>query len=217
MRRNITVVAGFALAAVALAAGCGTGGIPSAGEDVARGKALFIERCASCHTLADAGAPGKVGPNLDDAFAAGRRQGFEESTIRTVVRGQIEIPRVGSAMPPGLVTGDDADAVAAYVASVAGKEGASLPTTTAAPEGAGSGPAAGKRVFASAGCGACHALADAGASGTVGPNLDEQRPSVELAVERVTSGKGIMPPFKGRLTDAQIAAVAAYVSSVAGK
>lgn len=121
MRRYITAAAGFAFAAVALATGCGTGGIPSSGEDLARGKELFAERCASCHTLADAGALGKVGPNLDDAFAGARRQGFDESTIRAVVRGQIEIPRVGSAMPAGLVTGDDADAVAAYVASVAGK------------------------------------------------------------------------------------------------
>lgn len=75
---------------------------------------------------------------------------------------------------------------------------------------------AGKQVFASAGCGACHTLADAAASGTVGPSLDDTKPTPELVVERVTHGKGAMPPFEGQLTETQIADVAAYVSSVAG-
>jgi len=72
-------------------------------------------------------------------------------------------------------------------------------------------PAAGKEVFASAGCGSCHALADAGISATVGPNLDETKPPAELVVDRVTNGAGIMPAFKGQLDDQQIADVAAYV------
>jgi cytochrome c553 len=76
--------------------------------------------------------------------------------------------------------------------------------------------AAGKAVFTSAGCVSCHTLADAGASGTVGPNLDEAKPSAELVVERVTNGKGVMPSFKGKLSEKQIQDVAAYVSSAAG-
>ena len=75
---------------------------------------------------------------------------------------------------------------------------------------------AGKSVFASAGCTACHTLKDAGATGTVGPNLDDAKPSFELVVERVTLGKGVMPSFKGKLKDQQIADVAQYVSTVAG-
>ena len=51
----------------------------------------------------------------------------------------------------------------------------------------------------------------------MGPNLDEAKPSKELAVDRVTNGQGGMPPFKGQLSDAEIEAVATYVSSVAGK
>ncbi len=70
---------------------------------------------------------------------------------------------------------------------------------------------AGKAVFASAGCAACHTLKDAAATGAVGPNLDEAKPSLGKVVERVTKGMGAMPPFKGQLTDAQIAAVVAYV------
>jgi mono/diheme cytochrome c family protein len=81
---------------------------------------------------------------------------------------------------------------------------------TAAPPATGD-PAAGKEVFASAGCTACHTLADAGASGTVGPNLDQARPGHDLVVDRVTNGKGAMPPFKGQLSDQQIQDVAAYV------
>ena len=58
-------------------------------------------------------------------------------------------------------------------------------------------------------------LADAGATGAVGPNLDETKPSYDLVVDRVTNGKGVMPAF-GDLSEQQIQDVAAYVSSVAG-
>ena len=76
---------------------------------------------------------------------------------------------------------------------------------------------AGKEVFESAGCVGCHTLADAGATGAVGPNLDEAKPSADLVITRVTNGMGAMPPFKGQLTEKQVQDVAAYVSSVAGK
>ena len=86
--------------------------------------------------------------------------------------------------------------------------------TTPALEG---DPVAGKEVFlGSAACASCHTLSDAGASGTVGPNLDDSQPSEELVVDRVTNGQGGMPSFSSTLTEQQIADVAAYVSSVAG-
>lgn len=88
--------------------------------------------------------------------------------------------------------------------------------TTTTANGGEDDETAGKAVFASAGCGSCHALADAGSSGNVGPNLDDAKPDEELVVDRVTNGQGAMPPFKGQLSDAQIQDVAAYVSSVAG-
>ena len=75
--------------------------------------------------------------------------------------------------------------------------------------------AAGKSVFIT-NCGTCHTLADAGTSGTVGPNLDDAQPDEALVVDRVTNGQGAMPPFKGTLSDQQIADVAAYVSQTAG-
>ena len=77
-------------------------------------------------------------------------------------------------------------------------------------------PTAGKRIFLSAGCTGCHTLADAGATGTVGPNLDQAKPDYRKATARVTLGKGAMPSFKGQLSTQQIADVAAYVVKATG-
>jgi len=86
------------------------------------------------------------------------------------------------------------------------------PETTTEESGAAEGdPAAGEAVFASAGCGGCHTVEAAGATGTVGPNLDEAKPDAALVVDRVTNGQGVMPSFKGQLSDKQIHDVAAYV------
>jgi cytochrome c6 len=91
-----------------------------------------------------------------------------------------------------------------------------LPTETGAGGGATAGdPAKGEPVFASAGCNGCHTLSAANANGSIGPNLDDAKPSYDLVVERVTEGKGVMPSFKGQLSDEQIADVAAFVSESA--
>jgi cbb3-type cytochrome c oxidase subunit III len=219
--RRIALV-GVALAVAVSAAGCGTGGISKSGDPSA-GKELFGKSvngkpsCSSCHTLKAAGANGVIGPNLDDAFAADRKDGFKQETIQQVVLDQIRLaacfeptnPR--RCMPRNLLTGTDADNVAAYVAQVAGNPsaissgGGKITTTN------------GKDIFLTAGCSGCHTLKDAGSTGTVGPNLDQAKPAKALVIQRVTNGKGAMPSFKGRLTPQQIDAVASYVSSVAGK
>jgi mono/diheme cytochrome c family protein len=82
----------------------------------------------------------------------------------------------------------------------------------------GGDPVAGKQVFETAGCKGCHTLKDAGATGTVGPNLDtvQPPPSLSLAVQRVTQGRNAMPSFKGQLTTKQIADVTAYVVKTTG-
>ena len=87
--------------------------------------------------------------------------------------------------------------------------------TAAAPADAAT-IARGKQVFVTAGCGACHTLADAGSTAVVGPDLDAAAPSAALVEQRVRNGQGVMPAFAGTLSDEQIAAVAAYVASVAG-
>ena len=56
--------------------------------------------------------------------------------------------------------------------------------------------AAGEAVFVSAGCGGCHTMEAAGASGAVGPNLDDSKPDAALVVDRVTNGSGAMPAVR---------------------
>jgi mono/diheme cytochrome c family protein len=97
-----------------------------------------------------------------------------------------------------------------------GGGGGETETTSTAPETPSGDATAGKQVFETAGCTSCHTLADAGATGTVGPNLDDAKPPASLVVDRVTHGKGVMPSFSGQLSEQQIQDVAAYVSSVAG-
>jgi cbb3-type cytochrome c oxidase subunit III len=223
VRRGRVVGAGVVgiAAAALLAAGCGTGGVATGGADQQAGEKLFQAKCAACHTLAAAGANGKIGPSLDAAFAYDRAQKFKDSSIENVVLDQI---RLGSGsiatyttnkhftpqtpMPANIVTGQDAIDVAAYVASVAGTGGPSVSPASLGTNGA--------AIF-KAECAGCHTLAAAGATGTVGPNLDQLKPSMAIAVRQVTDGGAVMPPFKGVLSAAQIQAVAKYVSSSAGQ
>ena len=81
---------------------------------------------------------------------------------------------------------------------------------TPAEEGGGDG----KQLFAGT-CGSCHTLADAGTSGTFGPNLDELKPDKERVLAAIKSGPGGMPEnlFEGEQADT----VAEYVSGAAGK
>jgi cytochrome c553 len=96
-----------------------------------------------------------------------------------------------------------------------------LPTESGGGGGGGGGggegdAAAGKEVFASGGCGSCHTLSDAGATGNVGPNLDESTADFAAAEEQIRSGGGGMPAFEGQLSDEEIANVAAYVVEARG-
>jgi mono/diheme cytochrome c family protein len=72
---------------------------------------------------------------------------------------------------------------------------------------------AGLQVFRSAGCGSCHTLAAAGANGTAGPNLDDLAPDQATVETTVRTGAGSMPSFQGRLSDAEIRAVAIFVAT----
>jgi mono/diheme cytochrome c family protein len=207
--------------------GCGTGGYTSEGSQGA-GRDLFVPRCGGCHTLADAGTNGTIGPNLDNAFAQAREAGMKSETFTQVVASQIRFPieetSTGAPGMPGpdgpdgtLPSCDDVEGdafcvedqdqavqdVAVYVGAVAG-------TGIVAEK-----PTDGKSIFA-ANCGSCHTLADAGTAGTVGPNLDDSKPPKGLVVDRVTNGQGAMPSFKDSLEPAQIQAVADYVSTAAG-
>jgi mono/diheme cytochrome c family protein len=80
-----------------------------------------------------------------------------------------------------------------------------------APKQAKGNAAAGKSVFASAGCGGCHTLKAANSHGTTGPNLDQLKPSLSAATNQIENGGGGMPAFQGQLSSKQIADVAAFV------
>jgi mono/diheme cytochrome c family protein len=108
------------LALVALAAaGCGEDG----SENLVNGKTLFVQKCGSCHSLERAGTKGVQGPNLDNAFAAARRDGMTDATVEGIVYGQIQDVRRNSIMPRNLVTGSDRRDVAAYVGRSAAEPG----------------------------------------------------------------------------------------------
>jgi mono/diheme cytochrome c family protein len=159
-------------ATVVVASGCGT-----TSADTARGRVLFNQKCGTCHTLAQAGATGTQGPDLDDAFAAARATGQNGDTIEGIVKAQVEYPRPSDgdpavSMPAKIVEGQDLEDVAAYVAMYAGVPGAAPPEVPGGP---------GAQVFANNGCGTCHTLAAAGSGGTVGPDLDEVIPGQSLA------------------------------------
>ena len=112
-----------------------------------------------------------------------------------------------------LVFGREKEGASAAETPPAQTTPAPAPTTTSqggAPKTVGD-PTAGKAVFASAGCAACHTLKAAGATGTVGPNLDQLKPTEERAKQQVIHGGGPMPAFKGQLSDKQIQDVAAFV------
>ena len=104
------------------------------GDNLVNGKALFADKCSRCHQLARANAQGVVGPSLDEAWQQSEKDGFGRSTYKGLVHRQILQPnRVAQVdpatgkplelMPPKLVTGEDAEDVAAYVAYAAARPG----------------------------------------------------------------------------------------------
>jgi mono/diheme cytochrome c family protein len=161
-RARLLLGATIATAALAGFTGCDL----QENADLERGEQLFTQKCGTCHSLTGAGTSATVGPDLDAGFAGARSSGMDQDTIEGVVESQISNPRPANPdqtdiyMPANLVEGDDLRDVAAYVASVAGVPGIEPPEFVA-PE------------FFATNCGGCHTLAQAGTTGTVGPDLDQ--------------------------------------------
>jgi mono/diheme cytochrome c family protein len=159
--------------AVLAASGCGT-----TSANVERGRILFVQKCGTCHALAQAGTTAQIGPSLDDAFASARAVGQNDATVEGIVSAQVESPRPVNgnsavSMPPDIVEGQDLVDVAAYVGMYAGVPGAAPPKVPGGP---------GAQVFASNGCGGCHTLAAAKSGGVTRPNLDEALPGMSAAM-----------------------------------
>ena len=162
-----------AIAIVPALAGCGV----AAKGDFTRGKQLFAAKCSQCHALKDAGSTSTIGPNLDAAFAQARAKGMDPDTIAGVVKAQVDNPRPATqnpavSMPAGLVTGQNLDDVATYIGTVAGNPKFKGPQIPNLP---------GAQVFVQNNCAGCHTLQAAGASGTVGPDLDQAIPKLSQA------------------------------------
>jgi plastocyanin len=138
------VVALALVAAVPAVTACGS--VKDQQADVVAGKKLFVQKCGACHTLSRANTKGTQGPNLDAAFARSLEDGFGRGAVRGVVYKQILHPNrltnaAGVKMPAGLVTGDSAHDVAAYVAMVAAAPGKDTGRLATAVQAAGGGTA----------------------------------------------------------------------------
>jgi len=144
------------------------------GDDLVNGKTLFAEKCSQCHTLARADAKGVVGPNLDEAWQQAAKDGFGRSTFEGVVHRQILHPNRNAQddpvtgkplplMPANIVSGEDAQDVAAYVASAAaasGKDPGRLADVGAA-KAEGTAKAQGGKLAIPVGTGLAYKFADA--------------------------------------------------------
>jgi mono/diheme cytochrome c family protein len=220
-RRRAILLSTTTLLAAGVASGCDL----QEDADLERGRTLFQTNCGTCHVLAEAGTASPVGPDLDASFAAARDSGMDQDTIEGVVELQIANPRTVSPenpnydktyMPAEIVTGRDAEDVAAYVASVAGIPGIEPPPLGTAQE-----------VFSEF-CGSCHTLEAAASAGTTGPNLDEVLPGQdeqEVATDirdpeaEIAEGfpAGVMPPFdENRIPPPNLGALVEYLIACAG-
>jgi mono/diheme cytochrome c family protein len=204
---------------IALAALSGCGVSETGNTD--RGRQLFVSKCGTCHVLKQAATPGTQGPDLDAAFAQARASGMDPDTIAGVVKAQVESPRPSSddpnvSMPADIVTGEDLDDVATYVAQVAGVPGIKPPSL---------GPPS--QMFATS-CATCHTLKAANASGTTGPDLDKVLPGQSAAEikksivdpnAKATPGypSGVMPDTFGEaFPPAKLDALVRYLQQSAG-
>jgi mono/diheme cytochrome c family protein len=125
-RPSLKHVVVLALAAGTLAA-CGSESIDLDPEDsqnarIQRGAELFADRCSGCHTLEAAGTEGSAtkvrdrertdGPNFNT------RPEEKDSVLYAIRNGGFS----GAIMPENIVVGEDAEAVAEFLAKYAGRD-----------------------------------------------------------------------------------------------
>jgi len=119
-------------------------------------------------------------------------------------------PADAPAPPPAAVANRQPAAPASSAADIVRPEATAPDAAPATPN-----PAvrtAGLKLFNDFSCGTCHVLADAGATGAVGPALDgNSRLTKAFVVDTVTNGRGAMPGFGGQMSDAEIATLADYI------
>ncbi|CAN5199530.1 hypothetical protein BH24ACT23_BH24ACT23_09440 [soil metagenome] len=116
--RSVSAIAVAIVATLVLAA-CGSEGVEVESDSDLQGAQLFAQRCSGCHTLDAAGAFGSAnrvvrnqGPNLD------QREESPEDVLYAIRNGGFS----GALMPQQIVTGEDAQIVADFVAKYSGSE-----------------------------------------------------------------------------------------------
>jgi len=109
--------------------------------------------------------------------------------------------------------GSSSSTTTSQSSSSPGSSSQSSTSTSSSSSDSSASASSGQRIFTSAGCADCHTLAAAHASGSIGPDLDELKPPYAKVVGQVTNGGANMPSFAGRLSKAQIDAVAKFVAS----
>jgi mono/diheme cytochrome c family protein len=244
--RTIAALAAVTAAAT-LAGGCA---IKHPTADLVKGKQLFVAKCGVCHTLSHASTSGTVGPNLDVAFRRDRIDGIKSTSIEGLVDSWVQYPNSQSVMPSNCekppkgsfcLTDQQVQDVASYVGAVAARPGQDTGNLAAAIQAVVSPtPAVGKQIFTGVGgCGGCHILADAGTTGTTGPNLSQKLAAdcASPTSQRIRGktlqqciltaivnpyaylpagyASGVMPnTFSKTLSQSQIQALVAYLQSV---
>jgi mono/diheme cytochrome c family protein len=121
----------IAVGVTATVAGCGTEGVQVSDDDPTHaGAEIFAQRCSGCHTLSAAGTQGSSnrservqGPDLDQ-----RRETMDD-VIYAIRNGGFS----GAIMPQNIVVGDDALAVAEFVAKYAGQDVTESPRPSSTP------------------------------------------------------------------------------------
>lgn len=192
--------------------------------DAAAGRTLFTSQgCGGCHALAAAGTDASVGPNLDESL-----EGDEAEHIRqSIVEPGAQVERGFTPIMPdeyGDLSPKQLDDLIAFI--IGEPETETEPAETQPAETGGAPPGgdvdAGRTIFASQGCGGCHAFSAAGSDATVGPNLDEslqgddpasiRESIVEPAAEVVSGFPPIMPTDYGeKLSQKQLDDLIAFL------
>jgi sulfite dehydrogenase len=173
---------------------------------VTQGERVFAKHCATCHSIGDRiSHPSFVESPIPNFNTVKPKPGYIRARVEG---GGIDMPTIVNELRPG-----ELQAVIAYVATASGRD-------IEAGSDPGASVSTGQQVF-QAHCQACHWIAGRPANGKPqypGTRFEDVRPSAALVIKQVRRGiPEEMPSFRGKLTDAQIRAVAEYVTQTAGR
>jgi mono/diheme cytochrome c family protein len=128
MRRLALTV--LPLAALALVAtGCGNEGVQVAKDSpYHHGAELFAENCSGCHSLDEAGTQGSATNVRDKERTDGPNFNQRKETVATVLYAIRNGGFSGAIMPENIQTGENAKAIAEFLAKYSGKEAKQAPT-----------------------------------------------------------------------------------------